>query len=68
MPLRAEGDRDSRAVHPAGPAGSGAILKTVGASRFDLKYAMGGLADDKLLTTIRLYGEEVVPRVRELLG
>ncbi|NEN05896.1 LLM class flavin-dependent oxidoreductase [Diaminobutyricibacter tongyongensis] len=43
-------------------------LKAVGANRFDLKYAMGGLADDALLTNIRLYGDEVVPRVRDLLA
>jgi probable LLM family oxidoreductase len=45
-----------------------ANMKTVGANRFDLKYAMGGLADDALLTNIHLYGNEVVPRVRELLA
>ena len=41
-------------------------MRAVGANRFDLKYAMGGLADDVLLTNIRLYGDEVVPLVREL--
>ncbi len=41
-------------------------MRAVGANRFDLKYAMGGLADDMLLTNIRLYGDEVVPLVREL--
>ena len=43
-------------------------MTTVGDDRFDLKYAMGGLSDDALLTNIRLYGNEVVPQVRELLA
>ncbi|WP_431278684.1 LLM class flavin-dependent oxidoreductase [Leifsonia poae] len=45
-----------------------ANMTTVGANRFDLKYAMGGLSDEALLTNIRLFGGEVVPRVRELLA
>jgi alkanesulfonate monooxygenase SsuD/methylene tetrahydromethanopterin reductase-like flavin-dependent oxidoreductase (luciferase family) len=45
-----------------------ANMTTVGATRFDLKYAMGGLSDDALLTNIHLYGNEVVPRVCELLA
>jgi probable LLM family oxidoreductase len=45
-----------------------ANMKMLNANRFDLKYAMGGLSDEKLLTNIRLYGEEVVPQVRELLA
>jgi hypothetical protein len=43
-------------------------MATVGANPFDLKYAMGGLSDDALLTNIRLYGNEVVLHVRELLA
>jgi len=35
--------------------------------RFDLKYSAGTLPHEALLTTIRLYGTEVIPRVRELL-
>jgi hypothetical protein len=31
--------------------------------RFDLKYGMGGLAHDALMTNIELYGTHVVPRV-----
>jgi alkanesulfonate monooxygenase SsuD/methylene tetrahydromethanopterin reductase-like flavin-dependent oxidoreductase (luciferase family) len=45
-----------------------ATLHTVGATRFDLKYGMGGLSHEALLTNIRLYGGEVVPRVRDLLA
>jgi len=43
-------------------------LPIVGANRFDLKYGIPGMTDESLLTGIRLYGGEVVPRVRELLG
>ncbi len=43
-------------------------LRSLGANRFDLKYGMGGLSQDALMTNIELYGTEVIPRVRELLG
>jgi probable LLM family oxidoreductase len=43
-------------------------LTVTGATRFDLKYGMGGLSHGALMTNIELYGTEVVPRVRELLG
>jgi probable LLM family oxidoreductase len=43
-------------------------LTTLGANRFDLKYGMGGLSHQALLTNIELYGTQVVPRVRELLA
>jgi probable LLM family oxidoreductase len=42
-------------------------LTTLGATRFDLKYGMVGLANQALVTNIELYGTEVIPRVRELL-
>ncbi|SDP87537.1 LLM class flavin-dependent oxidoreductase [Lentzea jiangxiensis] len=42
-------------------------MKKLDASRFDLKYGIGGLSHDSLLRTIELYGTRVVPRVRELL-
>jgi alkanesulfonate monooxygenase SsuD/methylene tetrahydromethanopterin reductase-like flavin-dependent oxidoreductase (luciferase family) len=45
-----------------------ANLTALGATRFDLKYGMGGLSHEALMTTIELYGTQVVPRVRELLG
>jgi probable LLM family oxidoreductase len=45
-----------------------ANLPALGASRFDLKYGMGGLSHDALMTNIELYGTQVVPRVRELLA
>jgi probable LLM family oxidoreductase len=43
-------------------------LTSLGANRFDLKYGMGGLSQQALMTNIELYGTEVVPRVRELLA
>src|SRR5580693_5131575 len=45
-----------------------ANLTTLGASRFDLKYGMGGLSHPALMANIELYGTEVIPRVRELLA
>ncbi len=43
-------------------------LRVLGAQRFDLKYSNGTMPHDQLMETIRLYGTEVVPRVRELLA
>jgi probable LLM family oxidoreductase len=43
-------------------------LTTLGANRFDLKYGMGGLSHQALMTNIQLYGTRVIPRVRELLA
>jgi probable LLM family oxidoreductase len=43
-------------------------LSVLGATRFDLKYGMGGLPHESLLTAIELYGTQVIPRVRELVG
>jgi probable LLM family oxidoreductase len=45
-----------------------ANLPALGATRFDLKYGMGGLSHQALMTNIELYGTQVVPRVRELLA
>jgi probable LLM family oxidoreductase len=42
-------------------------LTSLGASRFDLKYGMGGLSQESLMTNIELYGNEVIPRIRELM-
>jgi hypothetical protein len=43
-------------------------LETVGATRFDLKYGMGGLSHDALMQNIELYGTRVAPLVRERVG
>ena len=45
-----------------------ANLTALDANRFDLKYGMGGLAHQALMTNIELYGTQVIPRVRELLA
>jgi probable LLM family oxidoreductase len=45
-----------------------ANLTLLGATRFDLKYGMGGLSYDALMKNIELYGTEVIPRVREVLA
>jgi len=43
-----------------------ANLAVLGATRFDLKYGMGGLGHGALMTNIELYGTQVIPLVREL--
>lgn len=43
-------------------------VKTLGLTRFDLKYTNGPQPHSQLMESIRLYGEEVAPRVRELLA
>ena len=43
-------------------------VRTLGLSRFQLKYAVGTLPHAQRLESIRLYGEQVVPQVRELLA
>jgi probable LLM family oxidoreductase len=68
-------------LHEAGPHGALYIgspetvaqkiaknLPVLSATRFDLKYGMGGLAHETLMTNIELYGTQVIPRVRELLA
>ncbi|RYB89437.1 LLM class flavin-dependent oxidoreductase [Nocardioides glacieisoli] len=42
--------------------------RTLGLSRFQLKYSVGALPHEQRLESVRLYGEEVIPRVRELLA
>ncbi|MGW8483728.1 LLM class flavin-dependent oxidoreductase [Microbacterium sp. NPDC055903] len=65
-------------VGPAGAIYSGSpervaqkIAETVtslGLGRFDLKYATGTLGHEQMMQSIELYGTEVIPRVREILG
>lgn len=43
-------------------------VRTLGLSRFDLKYSNGPQPHEQLMHAIELYGEAVVPRVRALLG
>lgn len=42
--------------------------RSLGISRFDLKYSAGALPHEKSMTCIELYGTKVVPMVREMLG
>lgn len=43
-------------------------VRTLNLSRFDLKYALAPLPWEHCARSIELYGREVVPRVREILG
>lgn len=43
------------------------VIKEMGIGRFDLIYGMGGQLQADRYQTIRLYGEVVIPRVKELL-
>jgi alkanesulfonate monooxygenase SsuD/methylene tetrahydromethanopterin reductase-like flavin-dependent oxidoreductase (luciferase family) len=40
------------------------VTKTLGLSRFDLKYSLGTLPHENLMNCIELYGKKVVPAVR----
>ena len=47
------------------------IADTIGAmgvARFTIKYSAGTLSHDRMMRCIELYGREVIPRVRQLLG
>jgi alkanesulfonate monooxygenase SsuD/methylene tetrahydromethanopterin reductase-like flavin-dependent oxidoreductase (luciferase family) len=44
------------------------VARGLGLSRFDLKYSLGGLPHEQLMESIRLYGTEVAPLVREQLS
>jgi probable LLM family oxidoreductase len=45
-----------------------ASVQALEVSRFDMKYSAGTLPHDRLMHCIELYGREVIPKVRELLG
>jgi probable LLM family oxidoreductase len=45
-----------------------ATLRTLGASRFDLKYGLAGLPNGAVLHNIELYGTQVAPLVRDLMN
>jgi len=42
--------------------------KALGIARFDMKYSSGTLPHDKLMRSIALYGEKVIPLVRDMLA
>jgi hypothetical protein len=43
-------------------------VRSLGLSRFDLKYSAGTLSHEKLMRCIQLYGEQVAPMVREMVA
>ena len=45
-----------------------ANLRGLNATRFDLKYGLPGMSHDELMTSIELYGRQVIPLARELLS
>lgn len=45
-----------------------ATIKALGLDRFDLKYATGPMPHDQLLHCIALFGEKVIPMVRDILA
>lgn len=45
-----------------------ATIRTLGIARFDMKYSSGPMSHDVMMKSIRLYGEKVIPMVRELLA
>jgi probable LLM family oxidoreductase len=45
-----------------------ATLRTLGASRFDLKYGMNGLPHESLMSCIELFGTKAAPQVRDMMA
>ena len=45
-----------------------ATAQTLGLDRFDLKYSNGPMPHEQLMTSIELYGTQVIPLVREMLA
>jgi probable LLM family oxidoreductase len=43
-------------------------VSVLNVDRFDLKYSNGTLPHERMMTTIELYGREVIPQVRELIA
>ncbi|MGO4319588.1 LLM class flavin-dependent oxidoreductase, partial [Agrobacterium sp. MCAB5] len=44
------------------------VISALGIQRFQLKYSAGTLPHKNLMTSIRFFGEEVVPTVKAALG
>jgi len=42
--------------------------KALGISRFDMKYSAGTLSHEKIMHCIELYGQQVMPLTREMMG
>lgn len=43
-------------------------VKTLGLQRFDMKYATGAVPHEQLMTCLQLYGEKVMPMVKDMLS
>lgn len=43
-------------------------VKTLGLQRFDMKYATGPVPHEQLMTCLQLYGEKVMPMVKDILA
>ena len=43
-------------------------VRTLGASRFDMKFSTGTLSHEKMMRSIELFGSEVAPLVRDMLS
>jgi hypothetical protein len=46
----------------------GATVKALGLQRFDMKYSAGTLSHEKIMRCIALFGEKVMPMVREVVA
>ncbi|MFD0985746.1 LLM class flavin-dependent oxidoreductase [Methyloligella solikamskensis] len=69
---RFDAEANSGALHVGSPETVAqkiaATIKTLGVSRFDLKYSAGTLPHEKLMRCIELYATQVVPKVRDILA
>lgn len=69
---RFEAEAEAGSLYVGSPATVAAkiasTVRTLGVQRFELKYSSGTLAHSKLMTSIQLFAEEVIPRVRQLLA
>ena len=45
-----------------------ATMRALDLTRFELKYSAGPLSHEKMMRSVELYGREVIPLVREMLG
>ncbi len=67
-----EAEADAGALYVGSPTTVAAriadTVRTLGISRFDLKYANGSMPHALLMRSIELYGTEVIPEVRRLLA
>jgi alkanesulfonate monooxygenase SsuD/methylene tetrahydromethanopterin reductase-like flavin-dependent oxidoreductase (luciferase family) len=43
-------------------------VSTLGLGRFDMKYSNGAMPHAQMMESIRLFGERVIPMVREILA